>query len=493
MNKKHLSLPKTLLVCVFMTLLHIIGVAGVYLIAEFCYQIPELLYFLPMAIPLIADLILRLKTDIKPFVTMAPAFVTALLAFGLVCLYPTGLELSETSSAEPTLFFVLSLINFAVRCFYNIIDTIILKRYKLLAVSVLVIAIGIGTVVGGFVYGDDIIEFVVNKQQGTPDQTGSWGAINQEVSRGENWQQIVKNSPFKLGEKEICSGELEEYNQSKKGSYPNIDGSTVCVPMAVEFARQHLGFDDKTANQFVLFSTTHYAYENLIYGATSEIYVHYNYDSFIDMGSTDLVIATEPSDEEIALAESEGITLIKKPVCYDAFVFITHKDNPVDSLTVEQIQKIYKGEITNWKDVGGKNEKIRAFQREKNSGSQTAMENLVMGGSDMIDPIEVKIIVGMGELIDTVAEYENETASLGYTYRYYIDTLYKSDKIKTIAVNGIAPTDENIRSESYPFTTNYYGVIKKGDEENLGGQFLNWIISEEGQKCVAQAGYISLD
>ena len=145
-----------------------------------------------------------------------------------------------------------------------------------------------------------------------------------------------------------------------------------------------------------------------------------------------------------------------------------------------------------WKEVGGNDEKIRAFQREKNSGSQTAMENLVMGGSDMIDPIEVKIIVGMGELVDTVAEYENDTASLGYTYRYYIDTLYKNDNIKTIAVNGISPTDDNIRNGSYPFTTNYYGVIREGDEDAVGGQFLQWILSDEGQQCVAQAGYITL-
>lgn len=263
--------------------------------------------------------------------------------------------------------------------------------------------------------------------------------------------------------------------------------------MAVEFARQHLNFEDKTANEFVQFSTTHYAYENLMEPMNQkENYVHHNLDAFINMKGVDLVIATEPSDEEIAQAESMGVTFIKEPVCYDAFVFITHKDNPVENLTVEQIKAIYSGEITNWKDVGGKNEKIRAFQREKNSGSQTAMENLVMGGSDMIDPIEVKIIVGMGELVDAVAEYENETASLGYTYRYYIDNLYKNDNIKTVAVNGIAPTDDNIRNEVYPFTTNYYGVIRKGDEDNIGGQFLEWILSDEGQKCVKQAGYITM-
>ena len=75
----------------------------------------------------------------------------------------------------------------------------------------------------------------------------------------------------------------------------------------------------------------------------------------------------------------------------------------------------------------------------------------------------------LGETCYFGAEYENETASLGYTYRYYIDTLYKNDNIKTIAVDGIAPTDDNIRSGAYPFTTNYYGVIREGDEEEIVG------------------------
>ena len=98
----------------------------------------------------------------------------------------------------------------------------------------------------------------------------------------------------------------------------------------------------------------------------------------------------------------------------------------------------------------------------------------------------------MGMLVDAVAEYENETASLGYTYRYYIDSLYKNDNIKTISVDGISPSDDNIRTGSYPFTTNYYGVIREGDDDSIGGQFLDWMLSNEGQQCIAQAGYITL-
>lgn len=500
MNKKNLSVSKTVLICICMTLLYCFSVVCFYFLADggveigplaFSFDVPELLCFVPFFFPVIADVILRLKTDIKPYATLISAFAAVVIWFVFYVIYPHSDR--PMQAGENYAFVMMALICFAVRCVYSIADIILLKRYKQIIAAVIVAVIGISSLVGGFVFEQDIYRLVIEPNIGTADKTGSWGSINQNVVRSENWEQIVTDSPYKLGE--IVSVFEDGYtnNYCDMGTYPYIDGSTVCVPMAVEFARQHLGFEDMTANEFVQFSTTHYAYENLMNEySTGQNYVHYKLDAFINMGSVDLVIATEPSEEELRQAQSLGIKLVKKPVCYDAFVFITHKDNPVDSLTVEQIQKIYTGEIKNWKEVGGKNEPIRAFQREKNSGSQTAMENLVMGGSDMIDPIAIKVIEGMGMLVDAVAEYENKTASIGYTYRYYIDTLYKNDNIKTIAVNGISPTDENIRDGSYPFTTNYYGVIKEGDEEETGGKFLEWILSDEGQQCVRQAGYITL-
>ena len=501
MKKKQLSKLQNIFIFALITALHCVAIIGVYLLAEggfsigtvaFTYDVPELLCFAPLVLPLFADIILRCTTDIKPYVTLISAITTVIISFVFYIINP-NMSADVVFYGENYIFFLLALISFAVRCAYSIVDFILLKQYKQIILGVLLAVIGVASFFGGYMLEDDINKFIANRGIGVADKTGSWGAINQDVERGENWQQIVTDSPFKLGE---ISSVTNVYgyaeNHCDKNTYPNINGSTVCVPMAVEFARQHLGFEDKVANDFVDFLTTHYAYKALIKQDNESEHYIYNLGTYVNVGSVDLVIATEPSDEELALADNWGIELKKTPVCYDAFVFITHKNNPVDSLTVEQIKKIYSGEITNWKDVGGKNEKIRAFQREKNSGSQTAMENLVMGGADMIDPIEVKVIEGMGMLVDAVAEYENETASLGYTYRYYIDTLYKNDNIKTIAVDGVAPTDENIRSRAYPFTTNYYGVIREGDEEEIGGQFLNWMLSDEGQKCIAQAGYITL-
>lgn len=328
----------------------------------------------------------------------------------------------------------------------------------------------------------------------TETREGAWGQINQELVRPRDWQRMVETSNFALGERmEVGKSGDQPLYQAAYGTYPSIDGSTVALPMAMEFARQHLPLSEADLSGFVFLSTTHAAYEHLIgRKANGSPMIASAFASMDPAHPVDLVIATEPSDEELALAQERGVTLIQKPVCYDAFVFITHADNPVDSVTVEQIQKIYKGEITNWNQVGGPDSAIRAFQREANSGSQTAMENLVMRGEPLSAAIANEIVGGMEGLVRRVGTYENDATSLGYTYRYYIDTLYKDEGVKMLRIDGVAPDDANIRSGAYPFSTHYYGVIRAGEEQAVGGKFLEWMLGEVGQRCIRQAGYISM-
>ena len=358
--------------------------------------------------------------------------------------------------------------------------------------------------------------------------------LNQYVAKGADWKQIVKDkTQFVLGEAETESfGMYQElpsypayirYKQSY-GTFPAIDGSTVCIPMAAEFVWQFTDLSNEgfriLSNSnwtidcpsetlgFLSFSTTPDAYNKIIYGGTtngvvSKLINNAYYSTFIYSSSTveeyhfnkrpDIVLATYPSKAELNMASSVGIELIIKPVCYDSFVFITHKDNPVESLTVQQIQEIYSGKITNWKEVGGEDLEIVAYQREPDSGSQTAMEEIVMKGITMIKrPTEQ--ISGMGELIDMVVySYKNSMMSLGYTYKYYIDRLYISPDIKILKVDGIMPSDENVRNNSYAFVTPYNAVIRSTDVDEVGGRFLNWILSDEGQACITQAGYVSFN
>ena len=318
--------------------------------------------------------------------------------------------------------------------------------------------------------------------------------INQPMDKADGWVQIVENSPFPLGETVEKSYGSVMYRETAYGDYPSLDGSTVSVPMAREFARQHLNLQEIELDAFVRFSTTHDAYVNLIEkkpNLGAELIL--TGSVMEERRPVDIFIGTEPSDEELALAEANGVKLTITPVCYDAFVFIVHKDNPIESLTVEQIRSIYAGEICYWSDVGidvfeeEDADMLRAYTRQRNSGSQTAMENLVMNGKPMAEAmLNVYQVYEMSTLVRHVGEYENGTGALGYTYKFYINTLYKDEGIKTIGIDGIEPTEENIRSGVYPFATCYYAVTREGENE----EFVQWMKSEEGQKCIQQAGYM---
>ncbi|MBO5502032.1 MAG: substrate-binding domain-containing protein [Clostridia bacterium] len=319
--------------------------------------------------------------------------------------------------------------------------------------------------------------------------SGSWAQINQSMERPDNWQSYVENSLFTLGSG-MPMEDYPEYTLLDWGTYPSIDGSTVCVPLGMELARQHLGISEEDLPGFVTFSTTHNAYMRLIEGKPNPTVSIASQYAVLDPDKpVNLFLGTEPSDEELQIAADAGVELVKVPFCYDAFVFLVNGKNPVDSLTVKEIQQIYSGSIIQWGDVGGESGKlIRAYQRPTNSGSQTAMENLVMKGVALSGAEDAYITDGMSDLIAVVGDYENGPQSLGYSYLYYVEGMYKSGEVKVLAVDGIAPSEENLRSGAYPFTTCYYAVYRKGDTD--AEAFAAWLTGEEGQQCVRQAGYI---
>jgi phosphate transport system substrate-binding protein len=146
----------------------------------------------------------------------------------------------------------------------------------------------------------------------------------------------------------------------------------------------------------------------------------------------------------------------------------------------------------NWKEIGGLDEPITAFQREKDSGSQTGMEQMVMQGVPMLDAPTLQIY-SMGALIDAVGEFSNKPTSIGYTYKFYVDNLYQDDNIKILKINSVTPSQANIISKSYPLTVSYYGAVRAGDGKNSAGRkFLDWLLSGQGQASIAQAGYVPL-
>lgn len=206
---------------------------------------------------------------------------------------------------------------------------------------------------------------------------------------------------------------------------------------------------------------------------------------------TDIFIGVYPSDEQRAYAEENQTTFEYTPIGTEAFVFFVHKDNPITNLTTEQIKDIYSGKITNWKDVGGKNEKIAAFQRNEGSGSQSMLKRF-MGDTPITDAPTEMVNDLMAGIIEQVADYKSKTNSIGFSFRYYVEGIIKNPDIKMISIDGAAPTSENIRNDSYPILTPIYAVTYKENQNGNVDKLLEWILSDEGQYIINETGYVGI-
>jgi len=256
-------------------------------------------------------------------------------------------------------------------------------------------------------------------------------------------------------------------------NFPRLDGATAAFPVFAAVAQAlYVGLNATTVQNYVQLSTTDQAYERLI------------------RGEIDIFFGAQPSQQQIRMAEAHGVEFTKTPLAREAFVFFVHNDNPVYSLTVEQIRQIYQRQITNWQEVGGHDEHIRAFQRPANSGSQTIMQHTVMGSAPMKTPLLEERTGAMGHIIDEVlAIYRNYLSAIGYSFRYFVTDMRAHDDIRLLKINGIAPTPENIQNGSYPFIINVYAVTA-GTQNQNAYKLIDWLLSEQGQGFIALCGVI---
>lgn len=258
-------------------------------------------------------------------------------------------------------------------------------------------------------------------------------------------------------------------------TFPKLDGSTATIPLSEGIVKALLAYAASDAQEFVHHNTTHNAYVNLI------------------DGKCDLIFVTPPSEDEYAMMDDSGREFTVRQVVKDAFVFLVNKNNPVDNIALEDLQKIYKGEITNWKELGGNDAPITPFQRPDNSGSQTLMYKLVVSKDEIMDaPTELRP-GGMDDLVDAVSSYDEGLDSIGYSVFYYASGMYTDPNSKLISIDGFYPTAETIADGSYPLTDGYYAVYDASLTEDSGVlQLLEWLDSDTGQKTAANEGYVPM-
>ncbi len=206
---------------------------------------------------------------------------------------------------------------------------------------------------------------------------------------------------------------------------------------------------------------------------------------------TDIFIGVYPSDEQKAYAKECNTTFKYTPIGTEAFVFFVHKDNPIENLTTEQIKGIYAGEITNWKQVGGKDEEIAAFQRNEGSGSQSMLERF-MGDKPIMEAPTERVNDLMSGIIERVSNYKSKSNSIGFSFRYYVEGIIKNPDIKMLSVDGVAPTAENIKNGKYPIVTQIYAVTYEEQTNENVDKLLDWILSDEGQYIIEETGYVGI-
>lgn len=259
-----------------------------------------------------------------------------------------------------------------------------------------------------------------------------------------------------------------------KEELPIIDGALALAPYYEAMTAKLLNIDIEEARTLVLCSNTPSAYQNLT------------------DGKVDMIFCAMPSEEQVATAKEAGVTFEYYTILNGGFVFFVNKDNPVKSLTKEQLQGIYRGEITNWKELGGDDLEIIPYQRNEGSGSQTGLYRFLLPKSEVMTAPTELAIGEMGEIIDAVAHYDNAKGAIGYSYYYYVSSMHYTDQIKLLGVDGVVPSDETISDGSYPMINQSQIVIRDDTpEDSVVRKIIAWVQSEEGAKLAEENGYVA--
>ncbi|PKQ20085.1 MAG: hypothetical protein CVT66_06885 [Actinobacteria bacterium HGW-Actinobacteria-6] len=188
----------------------------------------------------------------------------------------------------------------------------------------------------------------------------------------------------------------------------------------------------------------------------------------------------EMKQEEIDQAKANGVNPVEYTVARDGIAVVVNPANGVEDLTVEQIGKIYRGEITNWIEVGGADKAIVILSRDSSSGTYEYFKEAVVG-KDVNYASSAKLLPSNQAIVDETAAND---AAIGYVGVGYLDA-----KVKVLKVEGVAASIEAVLDGTYKISRGLY-MYSDGEATGVMKAYLDWILSVDGQKVVADEGFV---
>ena len=271
--------------------------------------------------------------------------------------------------------------------------------------------------------------------------------------------------------------ELARIDSSLKleGDLPVLDGAAALVPVYASII-DNVYPDGSVIFEDGVFSDDNYYGENFAPDSKMQYKnTVRGYKAIVD-GETDILFCAAPSEEQEQYAQDKGVELVYVPIGLEGFVFFVNENNPVDNLTAVEIRGIYAGEYTNWSQLGGANRVINPVSRLKGSGSQSAMDSFM--GDKAIAKKSPLAITG---------------ASIGFSFRYYMDGIVGNKSVKMLSLNGVYPSAENIQNGSYPIIAKFYAIYRADNENENVKILIDWIMSDEGQQLIEKTGYVRIN
>ena len=315
--------------------------------------------------------------------------------------------------------------------------------------------------------------------------------INRELPTGLNWEKAENNF---VGIEGISFD-----------NYPKVDGSTSARVLNTIIACKLLGVGYRWHATPLTVPVVGYGewylqtnWDDIPEPHKSEFFVKRIMTSqtngaFMNLidGKADIILTHRTiSPDEKAHADALGVTLIETPIALDAFVFIINKENPVNSLTVSQIQEIYAQKITNWSQVGGNNAEMKVFTRPRNSGSEEVFRTLVMGE---LEPADFPESSSVGLMFVVFTEVIHNVDGICYTFSNYKDVIARKscEEVPVLAINNICPNENTVKNGTYPFISKVHVAIRSNlDHNSMAYKLYEWLQSENVKYTIDECGFL---